>query len=292
MIRDMVQSNFQEMLDKHSGQPQQKIMKICEPFFQTFGVNHFFHQNVNREGLFYVLGTNPDYMHYYVDQKFYDCNPFVHGFGKLNSGIYFVNSVREEEFQSTMRDASEKYNIQHSIYIVENDSYSCNQYAFGIAPGRFDAESLIVNELTLVKEFIKYFNEEMAGHLQNLRANPVVIGPKKEYYKPNVLPEVQLDSSRRLDFLAKLKVPKNLLSHPKLSNREIDCLKLYLMGKSSSEIAEDLELTKRTIEFYIENIKNKLSCYKKSELICLLQQMGKLGFYKELFEDGHIKISH
>jgi DNA-binding CsgD family transcriptional regulator len=86
-----------------------------------------------------------------------------------------------------------------------------------------------------------------------------------------------------MDLLAKLKVPKHILSPPKLSKKEIDCLKLYLRGKSSSEIGEDSGLAKRTVEFYIENIKNKLSCHKKSDLFEVLLQMRKLGFYNELF---------
>lgn len=45
-----------------------------------------------------------------------------------------------------------------------------------------------------------------------------------------------------------------------LSKREIDCLQLLVKGKTATEISEDLDLSKRTVESYIEKIKSKLGC--------------------------------
>jgi hypothetical protein len=63
----MTISNLQEMLNTYSGKPKRKIIKICEPFFQAFGVTHFFHQIISHQGLFHGIGTNPDFMHDYIE---------------------------------------------------------------------------------------------------------------------------------------------------------------------------------------------------------------------------------
>lgn len=278
----MTRSSLQKMLDSYSGRHQNKIKKTCEPFFKAFGLNHFFHQSISHEGLFYGMGTNPDFMHYYVDQNMHESNPFIVESQKVNSGVYSFNSANSNDFQSTLSLAKQKYNISHTLLIVENDRYSCHQYGFGISPECVASESLLINELPLIKIFINYFNQEMASVLNDLKTDPVKIEKRKDHVR-NTLPDTQLGDLQRKDLLAKLKIPKHLLSLPKLSKREMDCLKLYLKGKSSSEIGEDLELNKRTVEFYIENIKNKLSRYKKSELIALLHQMRSFGLYKELF---------
>lgn len=52
-----------------------------------------------------------------------------------------------------------------------------------------------------------------------------------------------------------------------LSKRENDCLYHYSRGKTTREIAVILNLSKRTVEHYLENIKNKLGVTTKSELI-------------------------
>lgn len=52
-----------------------------------------------------------------------------------------------------------------------------------------------------------------------------------------------------------------------LSRRELQCMFYILRGKSNKQIAEALKLSKRTIDFYMENIKNKFGCQSKNELI-------------------------
>lgn len=54
-----------------------------------------------------------------------------------------------------------------------------------------------------------------------------------------------------------------------LSNRELECLFLILRGKTAKQIAEIMDLSKRTVEFYIENIKNKFGCNTKSDLLLI-----------------------
>jgi len=52
-----------------------------------------------------------------------------------------------------------------------------------------------------------------------------------------------------------------------LSSRECECVFLLIRGKSAKEIGALLSLSKRTIESYIENIKNKMDCKNKAEIL-------------------------
>jgi len=52
-----------------------------------------------------------------------------------------------------------------------------------------------------------------------------------------------------------------------LSKREIQCIIELLKGKHAGEIADILLLKQTTVEFYLENIKNKLGADSKSSLI-------------------------
>jgi DNA-binding CsgD family transcriptional regulator len=55
--------------------------------------------------------------------------------------------------------------------------------------------------------------------------------------------------------------------HKNLSDRQLECLFLLMRGKTSKQIAAILELSPRTIETHIEDIKEKFNCQSKSELI-------------------------
>ena len=52
-----------------------------------------------------------------------------------------------------------------------------------------------------------------------------------------------------------------------LSLREEQCVRYLLEGMSNKQIAWQLQLSTRTIEFYLDNVKSKLSCKNKTQLI-------------------------
>lgn len=53
----------------------------------------------------------------------------------------------------------------------------------------------------------------------------------------------------------------------RLSTRELECLFFLLRGKTTKVIARILNLSPRTVESYIDQVKSKLACASKEELI-------------------------
>jgi DNA-binding CsgD family transcriptional regulator len=71
-----------------------------------------------------------------------------------------------------------------------------------------------------------------------------------------------------------------------LSDREIECLFFTLRGMTAKQIGEKICLSKRTIEAYIENIKNKFGCHSKSELLIRAVKMGYMDIIPPRFLHG------
>lgn len=75
----------------------------------------------------------------------------------------------------------------------------------------------------------------------------------------------------------------NQLSHVKnkfensiniqLTNREMDCAKLLIKGYRIKEIASNIHLSPRTVETHLNNLKMKLDCRDKIELIIKLRDL-------------------
>lgn len=60
-----------------------------------------------------------------------------------------------------------------------------------------------------------------------------------------------------------------------LSNRQKQCIEHLLKGQTAREIANQLNLSHRTIEHYIELLKIKFDCRNKVQLVCrIIQQYG------------------
>lgn len=51
------------------------------------------------------------------------------------------------------------------------------------------------------------------------------------------------------------------------TQREFDCIAALVRGSTIKEIASALELSPRTVEFYLKNAKEKLGCKTRSELL-------------------------
>ena len=64
----------------------------------------------------------------------------------------------------------------------------------------------------------------------------------------------------------------------KLSNRELECLFYTLRGKTARQISEIIKLSKRTIESYLESIKNKTGCQSKADLLVLAVSDGYMKY--------------
>jgi DNA-binding NarL/FixJ family response regulator len=72
-----------------------------------------------------------------------------------------------------------------------------------------------------------------------------------------------------------------------LTQREISCLLHLLKGKTAKQIARDLFISHRTVEDHFSNIRKKVGCWSRSQLIAyilesnFLQLIIKLGSVPE-----------
>jgi DNA-binding CsgD family transcriptional regulator len=73
--------------------------------------------------------------------------------------------------------------------------------------------------------------------------------------------------------------PKNpvIQSSPKLSKREIEVLSRAARGGSSREIADELFVSQRTVEFHLGNAYAKLGSHNRIQALQQARRLGVLG---------------
>ena len=67
-----------------------------------------------------------------------------------------------------------------------------------------------------------------------------------------------------------------------LTHREAGCMLYIIQGMTIKETAKQLELSHRTVEFYLKRIKIKLNCSNRHNLIELLNKEGFITKYREV----------
>jgi DNA-binding CsgD family transcriptional regulator len=99
--------------------------------------------------------------------------------------------------------------------------------------------------------------------------------------------QTQTDESTRQCTSANQKVPLPKKRYPiswqqhgiYLTYREAQCMLLFIRGKTVAKVAEQLSLSPRTVEYYLNNIKDKVNCRTKSELI---ERIAQTAFFAQV----------
>ncbi len=110
----------------------------------------------------------------------------------------------------------------------------------------------------------------------------VLLAGAKGYLLKGALSEQILETVRKVDQGEALVPPKiasmltESLSHPELSNREFQVLRLLAAGKSNKEIGTALLITEHTVKAHVKSILIKLDAMGRTEAIAIATNRGLL----------------
>lgn len=267
-------SEFSEMISKFNLQNNNKLKKFCAPLYSHFKVNHFWYHSISNEGLFTCLGSNAAWMEYYFSENLYLPNPYIRSPTNYSTGVQFIRKVDDHTYQESVNLGVKKFNLDQNLLFLKKTKLGIKGFGFASYGSRNEFEALCLNELSLLQLFIKRFEEEFELLIKQMESRPVeiakLVGP--DFYQQQ--PGIRTPQISKHDFLSDLQLKEVTL----LTQREKAVLYYASKGLSAAETAEQLFLSKRTIEHYLENIKNKLNCFSKVELIQTAQEFINLGY--------------
>lgn len=64
-----------------------------------------------------------------------------------------------------------------------------------------------------------------------------------------------------------------------LTGREADCIYFMLDGHTIKSVGSQLQLSPRTVEYYLQNVKDKLGCHKKTDVLAKIKQTSFITKY-------------
>jgi DNA-binding CsgD family transcriptional regulator len=96
--------------------------------------------------------------------------------------------------------------------------------------------------------------------------NMLINEPTKEYSRGDATGKKAVKKKRKLGKYYLGEKFKDIY----FTQKEAECMALFLKGKTVATAAEILKLSSRTAEYYLNNMKQKLNCPTKSDLIFLV----------------------
>jgi len=183
-----------------------------------------------------------------------------------------MRAGENEKYNEVLKRAWDKFQINFTLNLFENDLDGVEVFGFGTRYKDDKVEERLINELPLLRYFIQEFRNRHTKLFAFLADNSVDLSSEMGnafYVRPSeiILPFDRSSFLREIDC--------NWIVD--LTPREKDILKLVACGFPASYIKEKLYLGIRTVENYIANIKAKLNCHTKVELIKKAQKIASTG---------------
>ena len=247
-----------------------EIKDICKPL-ELLNITSFSNMRLLSDTSFVALSSNPEFSKNYILQEHYKAD--VHVDPKhchLTQCLMWDHIDTKGAAEQMVKDAAE-LNCKHIFSIIKIGQDEVNYYNFGTALDDRAINQLYVNHYDLLEKFIAYFHDKVSQSKNLKKAYDIqfdIDKPLTSTEQPNLL---QLDNATINEFLNA--IGKNTYLSQKLTLNEFRLLPFIINGHTAKEIASLLGLSFRTVEGYLDIIKQKLHARNKADLISKLLQL-------------------
>jgi len=248
----------------------QDITDICRPL-KKLDISYFAHVHIDKDQNFSGICNNPGFLEQYLQNGYYNADIHMAKEKRLGN-IVLWDALELDGMTKKMDCDAGSFGIKHTFTIIEKNHKGDNFYHFANNSSNKEINQVYLANLDLLKLFIEYFNENMTQSKILYSAYDLKFQVDSDHggYATKTEYDNAMSIENRIKFIRDINSKENTqLTIPSeaLSSRELDCMRYIVNGKSARETAEILGLSKRTVEFYLANIKAKLQVTSKSKLV-------------------------
>ncbi len=264
-------------MDIHLSHPffttREQIEQICKPLFLYTPFQYFDYQRYYFNGLHLSLASQTDFGYEIMKQ---DLLPSLEELQQnkshyvcLSSSLLLPELVIEKNKFIRNLDLSNEHKIYHRLYVNFNTPKYVEVFGFGLANSIHNITETFMNHTAAAERFCVYFREAARDLIIQMKPTMLRYDDFEDHTFFKDL-DFKTDSSY-MNFLHHIKLKSFHIQGKhgqcKLSEREIECLLWVSKNKTAKQISRILSLSPRTIESYLINLKNKMGCESKEELI-------------------------
>jgi DNA-binding CsgD family transcriptional regulator len=248
------------------------IRPLCASLFsQVQLINYFDYQHYYDDGRVFTTCTHPEYIkHYYAEGVYITINEMEklrqsYGSPKKMNGFFCKEIAMTDSLELKNKGRlnialGEQFNIEKRFYLAKREKNYIELVGIGTnqVEKMQDFMLLCLENLQIFNAFIDYFKDVGRGIINTFKGEMITSPYKLECKQENK----QLKHHN-------FKTGNNF----SLSSREYECLESMALGRPMKETAHLLNLSPRTIEAHMNNIKIKTGFYAKSQLVSFFQSL-------------------
>lgn len=245
------------------------VYEIGAHFMSTLGVDYFVYtKSLNHDSII-ALSSNATILQQSLDAAYTPPSETWTGLS-VPRGIHLASPENTTGTWVTegLRTQRETFHIDHPLTLINTSQQFVETFTF--MANRDDTLFInnALNQLDMFWQFTHYFLDKGKSMIKCLTQTPLTFSdPINQICRTTSL--LTVDEKQYL--LKRIKPNKYLFIQDgqgiKLSNRQYECLYQLFLGKQIKEIGLVLSLSPTTVQSYLDEVKNKLNCKSRSELI-------------------------
>lgn len=259
----------------------ERFSALCKPL-NYLGITHFGYMKFFQDGTYLALSHDIPWIKAYFENNLVDQASSIYGGQKFS---LFADALKPQSpylwfLWPTQNDlggclsALYDYNIWHGINLTRKENDYLEVTYFATKKENPNVVNTYINNLEYLKKFIYYFKQNApdlidTSDLAKLAVQRSEVSSYDEYIKMEMANELARDQYKK--FIDATATHKYYLgdaySHEAISKREIECLIYLSRGKTAKEIGKIINISPRTVEFYLNNLKSKLKCTYTSQVV-------------------------
>lgn len=267
---------WEEIIQRYLVKYSNQISRVTKPLADSFNLKCIDYIKTYDNGRFIYLTDRPDTAEYSASMQMYRIDPCFKKSTFYQPGFFWLVSRGSDEFKNCFSKVTAKFDIHDPLLLIENGFNYVEMFCF--SGGTEEAIRTMHSEHSqLLRIFTKYYREELGPVLNKMEEESYsLIDLQGEGFYANDKNST-VDRKKVEEFLNAMGKHEEVRKASSLSSRERDCLRLLIHGNSAKDSAAELKLSPRTIEFYLDNAKNKLNCSSKRELFSIASELKNLG---------------
>lgn len=268
-MNNLTVKEFGKRLDLGADKMRYFLNNFCKPL----GITTFAYVRIYHNGCASWLTSNPDQDRFLLESDSLDEDPHIDTAEVIKEGQYlWFNNRQFPGCEAFYRDRARLFQMDHGLSVVRHQKDYLENCCFSGLMSKAPLYNLFMNEKALFSTFMQHVTEQLDRRSLSLLEHGINLNEIKEVFGKPIAEPIEL-SEKRASLVAACGW-QNLLQ---LSKREKQCLVLLRQGHTFQAIGAKLKLSARTVEHYIESVKNKLGVDTRSELFLAAEKLSQLG---------------
>lgn len=234
------------------------VHQLVKPMLNSLTANGFTFMRIYEDGSRIFLSDSAAWVKYFVDNNFFRISGYKK-FTYIPKFTLWKHWPKEDlEFQKFMRDAKTTFSHDNCLNIIQLRNNFLNSFCFRAHENNDQINNIFINNIEPIERFLEDFLLQANDIITQLELSKVLVDEKRVVINNELKENCTNISTMKTAALHENQfLILDETGKKKLSLRESECIILRYRGLTNKLIAQKLNISPRTVEQHIENIKNK-----------------------------------